>query len=309
MMRSSRLRRTAAWLVRSMCGALAACASVPTVQIDPGPDAGVPSSAAGMLLVVHDEGGLRGLVGGEQPLKDITREVKEGLVRSGYTVSDPWDLGLDYQALERLAEGRGEIRIPAKGYTHLLRASVYPRQRGQAPAGLSLSLGASDPRSGDAPRGEAIPVSCSLIDLKGRHEEAHVDDVMPIAQGGWLSGRAPPGGRIQAVAEHLGAICHALIAELQVAHAAPQSPVAEPRSTIRVEVTPATEPALPAGTSPAAPAGVVTSSATEPVPHGKAPAEAPAVTTQHGVDKGGRKQIKIFNQGDTLILEFGHDRK
>ena len=38
-------------------------------------------------------------------------------------------------------------------------------------------------------------------------------------------------------------------------------------------------------------------------------AEPPSVSTERTTTKTGKKQIRVYNPGGTVILEFGHDRR
>lgn len=66
---------------------LIGCAAPSAVKMDSSQGARGPIDK--MLLIVRDEAGGSG--GGEDPLKALTRKVKEDLVRAGYAVSDPWE--------------------------------------------------------------------------------------------------------------------------------------------------------------------------------------------------------------------------
>ncbi|MGH8468696.1 MAG: hypothetical protein ACREVY_06865 [Gammaproteobacteria bacterium] len=79
---------------------LIGCAAPSAVKIDSTQGARGPVDK--MLLIVRDEAG--GFRAGKDPLKVLTREVKADLVRAGYAVSDPWDLGLSERQIRELTK-------------------------------------------------------------------------------------------------------------------------------------------------------------------------------------------------------------
>jgi hypothetical protein len=226
----------------------------------------------------------------------------------------------------------------------VLEVTVAPVQHGKAPSGFSLTLGDSDPRGQWSRRVEVLPISCALLDGRSLREEAiaRSDRAVPSSDEGWRSKASGPDQRVAALAAEIRATCEPLLGELNVARTGRERAATTTYgSGIRIEVVPAEEVAkekAAVSTTPApapAPAPQPASSddtaapgpAPSPVGQGReqavappAPgqpgavsepvaAEPPSVSTERTTTKTGKKQIRVYNPGGTVILEFGHDRK
>ncbi len=325
--------------------AMAGCGTAVTVQ------PGFSPEAAGhidrMLLVIDNQGGLRGLIGGARPLEAISAAAGRGLSASGYPISTPADLGLGEPDIEALSAGRTPEPAPDR-YSHVLEVTLEPVQHGKAPTGFSLSVGDSDPRGGPSTRrGSVLPVSCALLDGRSLREEAiaRSERAVPRAEEGWRSKGSGPDQRVAALAAEIWATCEPLLAELKVARAGGAPAAATTYgSGIRIEVVPAEEAAKEKGAKEAAAAAAPASrtpgrqpAQLVPLPESAAPApaapvtegaqaqavapaapaaasppaapEAPSVSTERTTTRTGRKQIRVYNPGGTVILEFGHERR
>ncbi|MGH8588491.1 MAG: hypothetical protein ACREXX_03855 [Gammaproteobacteria bacterium] len=323
---------------------LAACGTAVTVnpRFSPRSSGGIDR----VLLVIDNQGGLRGLVGGERPVEAITAEVQEGLAGAGYPmIRTPADLGLGETEVEALAAGRTPRAAPAD-YSHVLEITLAPVQHGKAPTGFSVTLGDSDPRGGQgSPRGEVLPIRCAFLDGRSLREEAiaYSDRAVPSGEEGWRSKASGPDQRVAALAAEIRATCEPLLGELNVARTGGAPAAATTYgSGIRIEVVPAEEVAkekaastAPAATATPAPApesapseetpgpdpvsspvGQVEERAAapqapdQPVPGSLPVAADPApVSTERTTTKTGKKQIRVYNPGGTVILEFGHERR
>ncbi len=323
---------------------LTACATA--VTVNPGFS---PQAAGGIdrvLLIIDNQGGLRGLAGGERPVEAIAAGVQEGLSGAGYPmIRTPADLGLGETEVEALIAGRAPRVAPAD-YSHVLAVILAPVQHGKAPTGLSVTLGDSDPRGGQgSPRGEVLPVSCALLDGRSLREEAiaRSDRAVPRGEEGWRSRASSPDRRVAALAAEIRATCEPLLAALNVARAESAPAAATTGSGIRIEIVPAEElakekaavPTAPAATAMPAPAiesapseetpgpepalspvgQIEERAAAPPAPDQPGPesepaaAEPPSVSTERSTTKTGKKQIRVYNPGGTVILEFGHERR
>ncbi|MDQ3565189.1 MAG: hypothetical protein M3436_13965 [Pseudomonadota bacterium] len=312
---------------------LIGCAAPSAIKIDSTQGARGPIDK--MLFIVRDAAG--GFRAGEDPLKALTREVKEDLVRAGYAVSDPWDLGLSEREIRELIEEKYTSVVSA--YGHLLAATVHPLRTGSTPAGFSMSFGDSDPRAQNFQRVELIPISCALVNTRSAREEASLreDKPAPGRDDRWVPQEAGPAKGVEALAGDIRAVCDKLLAELgvarKVAKSEPSSP-ADPVPAVRVEIAPAeentpetvepapapdidedtslkSENALPqASGSNSAPSQDPAVPAPEPLPATvSAPPKSSPVTAKPSTGNEGRKQVKIINPGNTVILEFGPDRR
>jgi hypothetical protein len=320
---------------------LTACGTA--VTVNPGFSPQAAGKIDRMLLVIDNQGGLRGLVGGERPVEAIAREVQEGLSGAGYPIGTPAELGLSGTEITALTAERAPGSAKPD-YSHVLEVTVAHVQHGKAPSGFSLTLGDSDPRGQGSRRGEVLPISCALLDGRSLREEAiaRSDRAVPEGEEGWRSKASGPDQRVAALAAEIRATCEPLLAELNVARAGGAPAAATTYgSGIRIEVVPAEEvvkkkAAVSTAPAPApAPAPQPASSDDTAAP-GPAPspggqgreravaapapaqpgpvsepvaAEPPSVCTEHTTTKTGRKQIRVYNPGGTVILEFGHDRR
>ncbi|MDQ3581383.1 MAG: hypothetical protein M3495_07095 [Pseudomonadota bacterium] len=318
---------------------LAACGTA--VTVNPGFSPQAAGKIDRMLLVIDNQGGLRGLVGGERPVEAIAGEVQEGLSDAGYPIRTPAELGLSGTEITALTAGRA-AGSAKPDYSHVLEVTVAPVQHGKAPSGFSLTLGDSDPRGQGSRRGEVLPIRCALLDGRSLREEAiaRSDRAVPKGEEGWRSKASGPDQRIAALAAEIRATCEPLLGELNVARTGGEPAAATTYgSGIRIEVVPAEEVAkekaavstAPAPAPAPEPASPIDTAAPGPAPspvrqvqeRAAAPpapgqpgavsepvaAEPPSVSTEHTTTKTGRKQIRVYNPGGTVILEFGHDRR
>jgi hypothetical protein len=195
---------------------LAACGTA--VTVNPGFSPQAAGKIDRMLLVIDNQGGLRGLVGGERPVEAIAREVQEGLSDAGYPIRTAAELGLSGTEITALTAGRapGSAKLD---YSHVLEVTVAHVQHGKAPSGFSLTLGDSDPRGQGSRRGEVLPISCALRDGRSLREEAiaRSDRAVPEGEEGWRSKASGPDQRVAALAAEIRATCEPLLGELNVA--------------------------------------------------------------------------------------------
>ncbi|MGH8479204.1 MAG: hypothetical protein ACREXK_06455 [Gammaproteobacteria bacterium] len=321
---------------------LTACGTA--VTVNPGFSPQAAGKIDGLLLVIDNQGGLRGLAGGVRPVEAITAEVQEGLSDAGYPIRTPAELGLGETGIEALTAGRTPRAAPAD-YSHVLEVTLAPVQHGKVPTGFSVTVGDSDPRGGQgSPRGEVLPIRCALLDRRSLREEAiaRSDRAVPKGEEGWRSKASGPDQRIAALASEIRATCEPLLGELQVARkgGAPAEATAF-GSGIQIEVVPAEEvakeeagvstaPPAPAPTPAPRPGSSEDTAMREPAPspvrqvEERAPApaataqpagseavaaEPASVSTERTTTHAGKKQIRVYHPGGTVILEFGHDRR
>lgn len=315
-------------------GIVAICLLATGACADTAEAIGASSESPKMLLRIHETGSLADI--DPDALKAISELVSDALVKAGYDVTDAATL-----------DGNQEIRTSGKPMTnevlgefsHALEVVVDPVQKKQTPVGLSLSLGDPDPRSLDFQKATVAPIRCTRIRLKGFREQG------TLVQDRQAPGRADPSlqwgeAEQRTYARHIFSVCRSLLADLDMPRtlANAEGSTTEPR--VRVETTyveeQPTSPAAPAFNGPAASCATVprktrrakpAEQATKmgaaetsrmqresPAAHSAQPEREPekkrgifsALKTQRS-DR--RKQITIFNPGDTLILEFGNNRR
>ena len=320
---------------------LAACGTA--VTVNPGFSPQAAGKIDRLLLVIDNQGGLRGLAGGERPFEAITAEVQEGLSDAGYPIRTPAELGLSGTEITALTAGRAPGSAKPD-YSHVLQVTLAPVQHGKAPTGFSLTLGDSDPRGQGSRRGEVLPIRCSLLDGRSLREEATArsDRAVPKGEEGWRSKASGRDQRVAALAAEIRATCEPLLGELNVARTGgeraatttygsgirievvPAEEVAKEKAAVSTTPAPAPEPApQPASSDDTAAPGPAPSPVGQGREQAVAPpapgqpgrvsepvaAEPPSVSTERTTTQTGKKQIRVYNPGGTVILEFGHDRR
>jgi len=158
-----------------------------------------------------------------------------------------------------------------------------------------------------------LPISCALLDGRSLREEAiaRSDRAVPKSDEGWRSKASGRDQRVAALAAEIRATCEPLLGELNVARTGGERAATTTYgSGIRIEVVPAAPGPAPS------PVGQVREQAVAPPAPGQpgavsepVAAEPPSVSTERTTTKTGKKQIRVYNPGGTVILEFGHDRR
>lgn len=245
------------------------------------------------------------------------------------------DLGLSEREIRELIEEKNTS--VASAYGHLLAATVHPLRMGSTPAGFSMSFGDSDPRAQNFHRAELIPISCALVNTRSAREEASLreDKPAPRRDHRWVPQGSGAAKGVEALAGDIRAVCDKLLAELGVARKVAKSErpgPAGPVPAVRVELAPAEETETVATPGPApeidqdslesenappqaselnsAPSEGPAVPAPEPSPAAvSAPPKSSPVAAKPSTGNEGRKRIRILNPGNTVILEFGPDRR
>jgi hypothetical protein len=247
----------------------------------------------------------------------IAQGISERFLNAGYPVYP-------------LTASPGDAR--SRAFSHVLKVRAEGLQTKSTPPGFTLSMGDSDPRSQDFQRAKVIPITCSL-QTSGRGEVASRTEDYAAHQG-WLqaSSLEDPGSEQRRVAffiDNMGATCHELLTALKILPVQARSPESQTseKPAVRIETfdeadppqTPSGPPADPASdrhslvdqksrlpTLVVPGAGRSASGATGP-PEIRKPSTVRVEQETSG--SVFRKQIKIFNKGDTVILKFGHERQ
>lgn len=162
-----------------------------------------------------------------------------------------------------------------------LHAGVGTPREDTPPPGFTLEIGDPDPRGTQYQKTEIVPVSCTLVNQDTSHMVAS-----------YSGKRQAPGARETATtraaryAHYIRSTCARLLNELDIQ----RTTVAEASDTfmpgIRIEaLDPVTEQALSSDKA------------------------STPVSTETVDTNTGRRKIQVFNQGDTLIIELGHQRR
>ena len=176
--------------------------------------------------------------------------------------------------------------------SHVLAARIGSVEHSETPAGLSFSVGNSDPRSTDFQKAYVLPVTCTLRPVKASSPAASLtlrftaDPVRPVSR--------------EVLIGHVSTACYNLLSDLRVPRRrkagvdAIQKPAWMPEVRIETREIPASpQPSNPLAT-PKAPEA--------------ASATPPLLQPEHQTREG-RRQIILHNQGSPVILEFGYDRR
>jgi hypothetical protein len=149
------------------------------------------------------------------------------------------------------------------------------------------TIGDSDPRAQGFQKTNLTPISCTLLDAKDLREQASLTD--------YRSALNPQLDQGTIYAKDIQVVCHTLLAKLGVDRTEEDLPARSRLSKGSQEE----------GT------GSNKSSTEETIARPRPSMEnaKSEETVERSSDSQGRKQIKILNQGNTLILEFGHNRR
>lgn len=262
-----------------------------------------------MLLSIQETGALQDI--DPRRLKTIAGLVTDALIKAGYEVQDTEAVNGMKQVLRDLQRDNISDNRGLAGFSHLLEVSIETEQKKQSPVGFSLNIGDSDPRSPESQKVLVTPIHCTLMQLNAFREEGRlVQDRQVSRSEGWSDVQE------RAYARNIYSVCRALLAEIEFPLAHSKDLEAEPG--VRVETTYADDRPKAAAAAPVVKAKddaakSELASTAPPVEQPTAtPAKAPAAQPPSAVkiDRSSkRKQIIIYNPGDTLILEIGNNRR
>ena len=258
---------------------------------------------------------LTGIDGGEleafrkQQLAEVSLEISRRFSQAGYSVSVT------------------ESSEPEKNFSHILEASVGASAFTETPKGFSFGLGNSDPRSSSFQKGVSTPITCTL------RSKENSDQVMVLKEH-----KSVPSGintlvldadqqsqkKKRFYIENIGSTCHNLLSKLHIlpASAGEVEPATRFAPVVRIETeientgeredkrkdqrgskstTDFTQPTdIVEKSNEEAPAETVNQSKnTKP----------PVAVRNDQAEDWRNKTMKIFNQGDTVILKFGVERR
>jgi hypothetical protein len=266
---------------------LMGCTTAPVVHTDPA-FSHDPSEATGkLLLVIDDKGRLQQTANGESALEALSRHVKDGLRQRGYNVAAASDRGRTNAEITHLIEEKDTQDPILKDYSQVLAVKMHSAQKGKTPPGFSLTFGGSNPRAQGFQKTSLTPISCTLLDAKDLREQASLTD--------YRSALNPQLDQGTIYAKDIQVVCHTLLAKLGVDRTEEDLPARSRLSKGSQEE----------GTGSNKPSIEETIARSRPSMENAKSEEA----VERSSDSQGRKQIKILNQGNTLILEFGHNRR
>ncbi|MGH8605942.1 MAG: hypothetical protein ACREX9_00500 [Gammaproteobacteria bacterium] len=278
-----------------------------------------------MLLRLHETGALRDIE--PRALKTIAGLVANALINAGYEVQDAGVLNGEMRNLQR---DTMTDNAALAGFSHLLEVSIEAARQQQSPVGFSLSIGDSDPRSPEFQKAMVTPIHCTLVQLDARREQGSLIQDKQIPRS--TSSERWSDAKERAYARNILSVCHSLLAELEIPRNLAHSEESEAGLGVRIETTYVDEEPKGVGgarTAPVAKAGLeageeaaeseLAPSATRSIkrqtaspaatPEPKSEQEAGILSAVKVERSSKRKQITIFNQGDTLILEIGNNRR
>jgi hypothetical protein len=251
-----------------------------------------PSKATGkLLLVIDDKGRLQQTANGESALEALSRHVKDGLRQTGYNVAAASDRGRTNAEITHLIEEKDTQDPILKDYSQVLAVKVHSAQKGKTPLGFSLTFGDSDPRAQGFQKTNLTPISCTLLDARDLREQASLTDYRPALN--------PQLDQGTIYAKDIQVVCHTLLAKLGVDR------------SMTEEDLPARSRLSKGSQEQEEGTGSNKYSTEETIARSRPSMESAKSekTIERSSDSQGRKQIKILNQGNILILEFGHNRR
>ncbi len=280
-----------------------------------------------MLLRLHETGALRDIE--PRALKTIAGLVANALVKAGYEIRDA---GVLIGEMHNLQRDTMTDNAALAGFSHLLEVSIEAARQQQSPVGFSLRIGDSDPRSPEFQKAMVTPIHCTLVQVKPFREQGSLIQDKQIPRS--TSSERWSDAKERAYARNILSVCHSLLAELKVPPNLALSEGSEAGLGVRIETTYVDEepkgvggartaavasPGLEAGEEAAkselAPSATrsikrqAASPAKAATPELKSAQEAGMLSGVKVERSSKRKQITIFNQGDTLILEIGNNRR
>lgn len=306
-----------------------ACLNVSTlVHAEP---PGETSAVDRILLYIDNKGELQDVAGDR--IQAIAKRVSTELAHAGYDVSS---VEGSSQRIKMLVESKTRDSALMDEYAYLLHVTVNPIRNKKTPIGLSLSLGNSDPRAREFQKADVMPVHCALLNLDDFREEGSLiqDKSAPTQVG---ESPLDKEGYAQIYSDKIYSVCQALLAKLGTPRKS--TDYAYSGSRIRVETSyisdePQQTPVprdIRSGESGAKVTATSNESASKQIlPKANAEdlyekdspsiahsvatdpditREQSTISTEHTQDSRKRKQIKILNQGNTVILEFGNNRR
>lgn len=185
--------------------------------------------------------------------------------------------------------------------SHLLAAELRPKQVKAIPPGFTLSFGNADPRSQSFQKTTVLPITCKLERLEDRtivgsvsQDVVYHEDFAQSSDGGRNQSEQAFAFYVSAI----GSTCHTLLNRLSIS----------PSDAIKAPVKPiAPTPRLERGDT-----GEPDGTAPPLLQEIRVPPAEPPSTLKPDTEKNDSlfdKPLKIYNQGDTVILEFGPKRR
>ena len=247
-----------------------------------------------------------------QDRDDIAREISRRFSQAGYRVT-------------YAKPGGGE---KSDNFSHVMEVSVGAGEFTDKPSGFSFVFGDSDPRSSKFEKAFSIPVSCTLRSTENPNEAMVLEERKTMDTGLETLGLDPI-EKLEKTKrfyiENIGSTCHNLLSKLQIrpTRAASVDPAKQFAPVVRIETEPENMTDHPdAELKKEIPPPEATQIQPAPNVSHRPKQEAvtdtasqremakPPVAIKNGQAEDWRnKKIKIFNQGDTVILKFGYERR
>ncbi len=156
-------------------------------------------------------------------------------------------------------------------YSHSLTAEIGAIEYGSTPAGLSFSIGNSDPRAQDFQKAHVLPITCRIQAKEHPEQQAELTQT--------VSANSKPS--VTSLADDISTICFQLLDDLKITQLTPQTAETMKTVTWMPKVRVETIPAAPLSTKPLA---------------------------NGAVAEEQKKQIILHNQGTPMIFKWGHER-
>ncbi|MDD5580443.1 MAG: hypothetical protein PHY16_14330 [Methylobacter sp.] len=191
-------------------------------------------------------------------------------------------------------------------YSHVMEAVVEDARLTATPVGISFDFGNSDPRATNFQKTLSAPITCTIKSLQDPAEQISLKELKSITTDMENIETSNPEKQEKIkrfYTENIGSTCHNLLSRLKIKPKAMSN--AEPIDQIET-FTPAIRIKTLYKPNIIKPEQQKSLTSTIPVEQDQQP---PAIHTEQNSQKDWQnKEITIFNQGDTVILEFGNNR-
>jgi hypothetical protein len=251
-------------------------------------------------------------------LSVISAEISQRFTEAGYPVVS-------------FTHGQSTNRNDPASFSHVMEGVIEDTRLTSTPAGFSFDFGNSSPQSPNFQKTLSAPITCKLTSQKDARQEVALKELksITISMENFTDNSAGQQEKLKRFyIENIGSTCHNLLSRLQIKPLPPSAldNNAPPDETfapaVRVETKYKTDtPKLPQQKQYQLDNSETTRETIKQKQLNKAADKVikkeqlppPVIVTEKNKENSApdlrNKEITIFNQGDTVILEFGHTRR
>ncbi|MGZ8185311.1 MAG: hypothetical protein ACXWTL_02595 [Methylobacter sp.] len=192
-------------------------------------------------------------------------------------------------------------------YSHVMEAVVEEARLTATPVGITLDFGNSDPRATNFQKTLSAPITCTIKSLQDPAQQISLKELKSITANIENIETSNPEKQKKIkrfYTENIGSTCHNLLSRLKIKPKAPN----KAEQTEQIETfTPAIRVKTRYKPNIIEPQQQIP--LTSPIAAKQDQQPSTVHTEQNGEEEWQNKEITIFNQGDTVILEFGNNRR